>query len=85
MKFYYNVTDLSEAMGITRTVVYERIKGIQDEIERGRYNEYAISDRLINILVFIDYNKYRNMLENPRQRSMVPEYNADRVKAMLTS
>lgn len=85
MKLYYNVKDLSETMGVSRPVVEDRKRGIQDEIERGRYNEYAISDRLINILVFIDYNKYKDLLNNPRLRSTAPEFNPDRVKAMLTS
>lgn len=74
MGLYANKTELSRTFGITVPVVYERIDGIRKEIASGRYNRYAISDRLVSKAVFLDYNTYHKSLNNKNTRKAVPDF-----------
>ncbi len=69
---------LAEELGVSVSTVGNRMKGIQNEIDGGRYNEYAIIDDgnivLINTLVMLDYMKYHKRLNNKNLRKYVPEF-----------
>lgn len=65
-------------IGIGRTTVYERLKEIEKEIEKGRYSRYSVVRDgnlvLVNVLVFIDYLTYRGSLREKNARKHVPPF-----------
>lgn len=60
-----------------------RIKELREEVEKGRYDEFAfIKDGgflLINFLAFTDYIKHRNRLREKNLRNEVPAYNPKKI------
>lgn len=78
---YMPKQQLADEFHISKGTVYNRTKEIEEEIRRGRYSEYAvISDGkivLVNVLVFIDYLKYRRRLADKNLRKYVPAFRPD--------
>lgn len=71
---YMSVADIQKEFGIGRTQVYKLVNGIKDEIEKGRYSPYVISGSRINFYAIVDYNKFRNMLQDKNHRKLVPDF-----------
>lgn len=73
---------IAEELGISRSTVYERMREIEGEIGK-RYGAYALIHDgnivLVNVLVFLDWLKYRRQLMDKNMRKYVPEYSARKV------
>lgn len=61
--------------GRTTRTVENKIKGIRQEIEKGRYSPYALPDGLINWYVYVDFLTYEKLLSDKYLRKSVPEFN----------
>ena len=62
-----------ELYGIGATAYQGRRNGIRDQIQKGRYPETAIQDRMVDKAVFWDYARYGYYLRNYPGRA--PAYN----------
>lgn len=75
---YMHKQQLAKEFKISESTVHNRLRGIEEEIKSGRYNDYAlIRDGklvLVNVLVFLDYLKYRKMLQDKYARKYTPEF-----------
>ena len=73
---YKTQQGVAEEFCISRATVHNRIKEILEEIKAGRYSDYSIIEDghiiLVNVLVFLDYEKYRKMLKDKNLRKVVP-------------
>ena len=73
---------LADEFGISKSTVYARMKGIEEEIGRGRYDERAVirdgNIVLVNTLVFVDYLKYRKALQEKNARKHVPPFRPEK-------
>ncbi len=61
----------------SQTMFYQKVRGIKEQIEKGRYNHYAIMESgklLVNYFVYYDYSTYRTMLEDSNAAKYVPEF-----------
>lgn len=76
---YFPVSRMAEKTGRTVRTVQKKIKGIQREIERGRYSPYAIAGNLVNYYVYIDYIKYEKDLQDKNLRETVPEFEPEEI------
>ena len=74
-KTYLNTREACEFLGCGDEKIGKLRKGIREEIENGRYSPYAISDNMIQAGVLIDYNKYKEFLNDPVYREKVPRFN----------
>ena len=78
---------LAEEFGISVGTVHNRLKGLEKEIQEGRYNNYAlIRDGglvLVNVLAFIDYLTYHQMLEDKNARKHTPPFKPDDIVRMI--
>lgn len=86
MSSYKTKKELAEEYGMCTRTVDIRVKGIQEEMKRGRYNRYAIiedSKIKINEYVFLDYCKYRKFLGNPSLRKTVPNFSPSLIREMM--
>ncbi len=72
---YQNKADIARTFDMSRTNVYAIVSGIEEQIQQGRYNRYAILDGEINVGVFADYLKYRKRLKDKNARKYVPPFN----------
>lgn len=79
---YANKVSIAKIFDLSYSTVQEREKGIRKEIGK-RYNEYAIIGKLINIAVFADYEKYREMLKDKNMRKYVPEFDINEASKYL--
>ena len=68
--------------GLSKSTVDERVKEIREEIKIGRYDDRSIMDDgnivLVNVLVFMDYIKYRRQLKEKNARKHVPEFQPEK-------
>ncbi len=71
---YMTKANLSRCFGVSLPTVSRRVKGIEEEIKRGRYTRYAIADNLICIPVYLDYTKYQKRLNDKNLRRTVPDF-----------
>lgn len=80
---YQNKSAICRTFGIGRQTMYRYEAGIREQMEHGRYNEYAIIDNEINVGVFADYIKYRKLLKDKNARKYVPPFNLQKALAMV--
>ena len=84
---YKTQQGVAEEFCISRATVHNRIKEILEEIKAGRYSDYSIIEDghiiLVNVLVFLDYEKYRKMLKDKNLRKVVPPFRPDEMVALL--
>lgn len=84
---YMHKEQIAQEFNISKGTVYSRMKEIENEVKNGRYNDYAIIQDgklvLINVLVFIDYLKYRKMLLDKNARKYVPEFHPEKLIQMI--
>lgn len=79
---YMPIKRMGKEFSMSNTTINRRLDGIRREIERGRYSPYSILDSgsiLVNIYVFIDYLKYRKVLESETMRKHVPAFKPDEI------
>ena len=80
---YMSVRQIAKEMDCSTRTVFSRIQGIKKEIQKGRYNNYAVleSDRSprVNFYVYIDYEKYWKLLADKHARKYVPEFRPDEI------
>lgn len=85
-KDFLTKAELAEKYGISKRTVETRIKGIIEQISKGRYNRYVIiedSKLKINEYAFLDYCKYKKLLENPMLAKMVPPFEPALLKEIM--
>lgn len=66
-----------------KTVFYNKVVGIREQIKKGRYGRYALIDGgkiRVSYPVYYDYSLYRDMLENKNTAKMVPPFSANEVE-----
>lgn len=84
---YMHKEQLANEFGISKQTVHNRMKEIENEIKSGRYNDYAVIQDgklvLVNVLVFIDYLKYRKMLLDKNARKYVPEFKPEKLVQII--
>ncbi len=78
-QMYYSNKQLAETFGFSLGTINRRKAGI--EKERKRYGNYAIAGSRTNLYAFIDYETYREQLEDPIMRKHVPDYNPVEIAA----
>lgn len=76
---YFPKSRVAEMSDTTVRTVNRKVKGIQREIERGRYSPYALAGNLINYYVYIDYIKYEKDLQDKNLRKTVPEFEPEEI------
>lgn len=76
---YMRKKQLMEEFQVSRTFVDKKVKGIEKEIQNGRYNRYTILDGAINVYAFIDYWKYEKQLSDRNARKYVPKFGPDEI------
>ena len=74
MQKYANARQLGSIMGLSASTVRIRTKLIREEMQNGRYNQYAIVGNQISIPVFIDAHKYHKLLEDPATHDIAPPF-----------
>lgn len=84
---YMHKEQLAQEFGICKSTVYNRLNEIRQEMKNGRYNDYAVIDDgklvLVNVLVFIDYLKYRKLLKDKNARKYVPEFQPEKLVQII--
>lgn len=70
---------LATEFNMSKRTVQRKRRGIEDEMEKGRYNKYAIVGALTNVYVFIDYIKFEKTLKNPILRKCIPDFEPEEI------
>lgn len=76
---YMSDQQLATEFNMSKRTVQRKRRGIETEMEKGRYNKYAIVGTLTNVYVFIDYMKFEKMLSNPVLRKCVPDFEPEEI------
>lgn len=80
---YATKASICSKMGMSKTSLDRRLKEIRNEVNQGRYNEYAIIKDggivWINFLVLIDYMKNRQALLDSNAKKYVEPFDASKV------
>ena len=71
---YMRKKQLMEEFQVSRSYVDRRVRGIEEEIKKGRYSPYVILHEMINVYAFMDYVKYEKALSDRNARKYVPEF-----------
>lgn len=71
---YMRKKQLIEEFQVSRAFVDEKVRGMQSEIEKGRYSPYVILDTMINVYAFMDYIKYGKLLKDKNAKKYVPDF-----------
>lgn len=80
---YLRKNQLALEYGFCRQTIYKMVEGIQEQILKGRYSQYAIADGLINRYVFIDYMTYGKRLKDKRMEKYVPEFKPEEIMRIV--
>lgn len=72
---YLSKKQLAEEFNYSEQTITNYIRGIQKEIESGRYSKYAIAGNRYNYYVLVDYMKYKDALKDENMRKYVPDFN----------
>lgn len=76
---YMRKKQLMEEFQVSRAFVDKKVRGIEREIESGRYNRYTLLDGAINVYAFIDFWKYEKQLADRNARKYVPAFGPDEI------
>lgn len=69
---YMRKKQLMEEFQVSRAFVDKKVRGIENEVQSGRYNRYTILDGAVNVYAFIYYWKYEKQLSDRNARKYVP-------------
>lgn len=64
---------------------YNKVKGIKEQIEKGRYSKYAVLDygkTLVNYLVYYDYTTHGKQLEDRNAAKYTPPFEPFEIAAI---
>lgn len=80
---YVTKKQLAEELEISPNTVKARIQEIEEEIQKGRYEEYAVMRDgqllAVNYMVWIDYITYRQRLREKNLRKFVPPFDPEKI------
>mgnify|MGYP000786452920 CR=1 FL=1 len=80
---YVTKKQLAEELEISPNTVKTRIQEIEEEIQKGRYEEYAVMRDgqllAVNYMVWIDYITYRQRLREKNLRKFVPPFDPKKI------
>ena len=80
---YMKKDGIAEEFHISKSTVVNRLREIEQEMEKGRYGDFSIIQDgnilLINVLVFIDFLTFRKRLQNKNLRKNVPAYSPEKI------
>lgn len=83
---YRTKTTLAAELGISRSTVYDRMREIEGQIGK-RYGAYALIHDgnivLVNVLVFLDWLKYRRQLTDKNMAKYVPAFSPKKVAEQM--
>lgn len=82
---YLTLNQIAELTERNIRTVQKKVKGIRQEIERGRYNQYAIAGNLVNYYVYIDYLCNEKKLQDKNLRKTVSEFSVKPIEEMSGS
>lgn len=71
---YLSRQDLAKELHYSTATVNAMIKGVQDEIGKGRYHRCAVAGNRFNLYVIIDYMTYKEQLKDKNMRKLVPPF-----------
>ena len=78
---------LAKEFHISEGTVHNRLREIEEEIKNGRYNDYAVIRDgklvLVNVLVFLDFLKYRKMLQDSHARKYTPDFHPENLVQII--
>lgn len=66
-----------ECFGDKKDTFYTKVRGIKEQVKKGRYNRYSViedSRTAVNYFVYWDYSVYRKRLENEFECKRVPPF-----------
>lgn len=71
---YLSRNELAQELHYTPKTIDKFIKGVQNEIGKGRYHRCAVAGNRINFYAVVDYMTYREQLEDKNMRKLVPPF-----------
>ena len=80
---YLKKSQLAKEYGFCRQYIYKLVDGIQEQINKGRYSQYAIAEGLVNRYVFIDYLTFKKRLEDKNLSKYVPAFEPEKIKELV--
>ena len=76
-----------ELFGDSPNTFYAKLKGIEEQTKKGRYNRYSVSTdgttKLVNPYVYYDYTIYRARLESRNASKYVPEFQPRMIRDLI--
>lgn len=79
-----SISQLCEALDCSKATVSRKMKGFREEVQKGRYGDYALveSGRIIRVssIAFWDYLVYEERLKEKYLRKYVPPFNPRLIK-----
>ena len=80
---YVTKKQLCAELEVSPNTVKDRIHEIEEEIKKGRYEEYAVMRDgqflAVNYYVWVDYMTYRQRLKEKNLRKFVPPFNPGKI------
>jgi hypothetical protein len=70
-----------------KTTFYHKVEGIRQEIQNGRYADYAVLDdgkTKVCKSVYVDFSTYRTRLQDTNMRKHVPPFNERKIVPYTT-
>ncbi len=83
---YQTKKQLAENYGKSTSAIGTIIGEIREQVEKGRYDGYAVLDgcgTMVNVFVFFDYLSHRRALKDPVACQYVPPYDAAAVREAM--
>lgn len=71
---YLTKKQLEEELNYSGQTINSLIKGIQEEIAKGRYHRCVIAGNRYNLYAFLDYMTYKKQLVDKNMRKSVPAF-----------
>lgn len=71
---YLSKKDLAKELHCSASTVSKLIKGVQDEIGKGRYHRCAVAGNRFNFYAVIDYMTHKDQLADKNMRKLVPPF-----------
>lgn len=71
---YLSKNDIAKELHLSTASVSKLIRGVRDEIGKGRYHRCAIAGNRFNFYALIDYMTYKDQLADKNMRKLVPPF-----------
>ena len=71
---YLSRTDIAKELNYSTRTVDTLIKGVQDEIGKGRYHRCAVAGNRFNFYAIVDYMTYKEQLKDKNMLKLVPPF-----------